>query len=400
MAETYNVLKKAKKLKITPEFDSYTKVVIFAGQDDEGNDIIYTSGSDTGRTLEITNDWGSQEQADSILESIKGFHYQPFYATGAVLDPTSEIGDGVSINDVYSGIYTRATTFSSLMLTDISAPDDEEIEHEFTIQSPTNRMYSRFTKNVRSNLAITATQIRAEVSAREEQGSQLQSSINVNAQNITTKVSKQDSNSNNTFGWQLTSDSWTIFSGSESNTILRATKDGLEVKGVIKADTGYIGGENGFVITASAIYNNIPSFYSSQNRGVYIGTDGIRLGSGFKVDSAGNLNATSGTFGSISVSGGNTYGTYYGGLSGCGGSVSGLGGSLSSGINVGSKSIGTFVTDTITAKYGNALVGTFADLTVAGNTWDYRDITVVTSVNFTNQTYSTTRRRFWITEGY
>ena len=77
------------------------------------------------------------------------------------------------------------------------------------------------------------------------------------------------------------------------------------IKGTIKADEGYIGGENGFTIKTGKMYSGSKSTFSSANAGVYIGTDGISLGknSPFKVDSDGNLTAKSGTIGGAKISG-------------------------------------------------------------------------------------------------
>ena len=63
------------------------------------------------------------------------------------------------------------------------------------------------------------------------------------------------------------------------------------IKGDIKADTGYIGGSNGFTITSGKLYSGKSSL-SSINNGVYIGNDGIALGNKFKVDKYGKLIAT------------------------------------------------------------------------------------------------------------
>ena len=81
------------------------------------------------------------------------------------------------------------------------------------------------------------------------------------------------------------------------------------IEGTIKANDGYIGGENGFTIKSSdgigRIYSGSKSVFSSNNSGVYIGTDGISLGknSPFSVDSDGNLTANSGTIGGAKISG-------------------------------------------------------------------------------------------------
>lgn len=324
MAEVHNLLKKAASLEVSPELDGYSKVVIFTGaQDENGNDIVYEAGDDSGRTLEIRNEFAAPEMARNILNRIRGWKYQPYEAKGAMLDPSAELGDGVNINGVYSGVYLRATNFSPMMAADISAPTDTEIEHELTSNTPTDRTYSRFVRSTRAMLTLTATQIAAKVERKSESG-------------------------DHAFGWNLTADGWTIWAENESNEIIKATKNGLTVKGKIEADEGHIGGENGFTIKAGKLYSNMPSMSSKNSQGVYIGTDGIKLGSGFQVDSGGNLKATSGKFGSLSVDGsGKTIGSYGGNLSGCGGSVSGLTGSISSGINVGNQSLNSYVTGVV-----------------------------------------------------
>lgn len=72
----------------------------------------------------------------------------------------------------------------------------------------------------------------------------------------------------------------------------------LTVKGTIKAELGYIGGPNGFTITAGKLYS-VKSSISSDIDGVYIGTDGIALGANnkFKALSDGTLYAEKGYLG-------------------------------------------------------------------------------------------------------
>lgn len=74
------------------------------------------------------------------------------------------------------------------------------------------------------------------------------------------------------------------------------------VQGIIKADSGYIGGKNGFIIKDGKIYSGKDSF-SSVNNGVYIGIDGISLGKNnlFHVNSEGYLVSTSGTIGGFDI---------------------------------------------------------------------------------------------------
>lgn len=405
MAESFNLLRRVKSLDTAPETDGYSGVAIFAGQDEAGNNIEYFAGDRSGKVLEVTNEWGSQAQADAIYRKIRGFRYQPYKAAGTTIDPSVEIGDAVTIADTYGGVFLRATDYRDTT-SDLEAPSNEEIEHEFQIQSPTNRQYERFTRSVRSSLSITATKIAAEVEAREAADKAIRATLSVQANAIEARVTKVGGSSSS-FGWKLLDNSWTV--SGNGKDIFTVNSSGAKVEGEIRATSGKIGG---FDIQKDYLSYNDQTWGGTNTRGCYIGLSGIQLGKNFKVDMSGKLTAASATLGSIEVNNGQASGTYYGDLSGCGGrvsdlsgsiddmsgSVSGLSGSLSTEIKVGRKDIETFVVDAIEARYSDALVGTFADLTVAGNTLTFKKLTLVTSVNFASQSCNTTTRGFWVTE--
>lgn len=370
MAESFNLLRRVKSLDTAPETDGYSGVTIFAGQDEEGNNIEYFAGDRSGKVLEITNEWGTQAQADAIYKKIRGFRYQPYKAAGTTIDPSVEIGDAVTVADTYGGVFLRATDYRDTT-SDLEAPSNEEIEHEFQIQSPTNRQYERFTRAVRSSLSITATKIAAEVEAREEADKAIRATLSVQADAIKARVEKTVGDKTSDFWWDLQANSWSV--GSKNKTIFSVQEGGAIVEGEIRATSGKIGGLD---IQKDYLSYNGQTWGGTNTWGCYIGSSGIQLGKNFKVDMAGNLEAASATLGSLYVSNGETSGTYYGGLSGCGGSVSGLSGSisgmsgsvsglsgsLSTGINVGNVGIGTYVgnivADRIDADYINAKLAT------------------------------------------
>lgn len=349
MAENFNLLRRVKSLSTSMELPAYSGVVIFAGQDEQGNNIEYRAGDQTGTLLEITNEWGSQAQADAIYKKIKGYQYQPYKSSGASIDPSVEIGDSVTIADTYGGVFSRSTTYGRDIISDLEAPSKEEIEHEFQIQSPTNRQYERFTRAVRANLTltsskiaaeaedrraadnvlrasiqITTSQINVEVENRRAADDVLRASLNVQARSIEAKVSKEGGDASS-FWWKLLSDSWSVGSGSQE--ILGVRKGGAYITGEIRATSGKIGG---FDIQNSYLSYNGQTWGGTNTRGAYIGTEGIQLGRNFKVDASGNLVAASGRFegtvyaGRISYGGnagtfngsGITQGTVYGGYGG------------------------------------------------------------------------------------
>ena len=95
------------------------------------SDTYYTSGDDTGRTLEVTCPWGTQAMADSILAAVKDYDYTPYTATDALLDPATEIGDAVTVGGIYSVLANLDTVFDRACAPSISAPESDEIDDEY-----------------------------------------------------------------------------------------------------------------------------------------------------------------------------------------------------------------------------------------------------------------------------
>ena len=245
------------EINVSPQFDNYSKVIIHVS-----DETTYEVGNNTGRTLEIDNPFGTQQMAENILQSLTGYQYQPYTADGALLDPAAEIGDAVNARGTYGGIYTRERTFGRLMKADVSAPHDEEINHEYAFETPTERSFKRQINDVKASLIIAND-------------------------NIEAKVSQESPEGQTSFSWKLLSDSHKWYANGQE--VMSVSASGLKVTGEVQATTGKIGGFN---ITASSLWNNISSFGGSQSSGVYIGTNGIQLGQAFKVTSTGAVTAT------------------------------------------------------------------------------------------------------------
>ena len=259
MSDVVGLGRRVSALDISPQFSNYSKVIIHT--DDE---TAIEVGDDTGRILELTNPFATQEMAENILQSLSGYQYQPYDAQDALLDPAAEIGDAANIRGTYGGIYSRSRKFGRLMTADISAPHDEEINHEYQYESPEERKFTRQLNEVKASLIIANDRIDASVA--------------------------QTGGEQASFGWSLTSDAHRWYANGQE--VMAITASGLTVKGNVQATTGKIGGFN---ISASAIWNNISSFGGSQSSGVYIGTNGIQLGQGFKVDASGHMECNNAT---------------------------------------------------------------------------------------------------------
>lgn len=312
MAESFNLLRRVRSLDIAPELSGYSGVVIFAGQDEDGNNIEYRAGDRTGTVLEITNEWGSQAQADAIYRKIRGFKYQGYKADGTRIDPSSEIGDAITVSDIYGGVFGKYTTYGRHIVTDLEAPSKEEVEHEFQIQSPTNRQYERFTRSVRASLSITASKIAAEVEDRQAADSLLRATLNIHAQEIEARVTKEGGDPAS-FSWKLLETMFSVSGKSEEK--FRVDENGAYVNGIIRATGGKIGG---FDIQSNYLSYNGQTWGGTNTTGAYIGQSGIQLGKNFKVDMQGNLYASSGTFAGDVYAGNIQYGGSAGYMSGGG----------------------------------------------------------------------------------
>lgn len=332
MSSSVNILKNMVLFDKAEQFDGYSKVIVIVS-----DEIEYSAGTETGRTLTLNCSWGTQEIANNILQSIKGFQYQPMTAESALVDPSVEIGDGISANGVYSGVYSMETKFNSNLPATVSAPSDEELYEERTYVPKSEREVTRKFLEFQSQFRIQDGKISAEVEERKSDTKSIRATLEVQADQITAKVNKNDGSSS-TFGWALETASWRIFSG--SNTVLKADKNGLEVKGIIKATSGEIGG---FKITSNSLTYNNQTWGGTNSTGIYIGPQGIQCGSeenGVQITNNGYLYAENGEFRGSVRAGNIQYGGSDGYLSGSG---------ISSGSIYGNRLVGNTITTAYTS---------------------------------------------------
>ena len=285
MSDVINVRKNVSSLEKQNTFDGYSKVTISVSDEME-----YNAGTDTGQTLKLCCPWGTQEMANKILSSVRGFQYQPYTASGAHINPAVELGDAFSGGSVYGGIYKKEILHGPLYTANISAPGGEKINYKYEYKSPTIRKAERQYKETKANLIVIADRISAEVEAREADTETLRAALIVQAQEISAKVSRTGGDAAS-FAWSLTADGWTLTSG--GGKVLKADKNGLAVKGTVTATAGKIGG---FTIKNGYLSTNGQTWGGTNSVGICISASGIQLGKNFKVDSAGNLTAASGSF--------------------------------------------------------------------------------------------------------
>lgn len=146
------------QLETAPEFAPYTGVQFYY----EDKDTIF-AGTDEGRVLEVECPWATQEIANAVLENIRGYIYRPYEAAGAILDPAAELGDPITVSGTGSVLASCDTTFNALMVSDIAAPEDEEIDHEYPYEDPNRNRTRREIAQAKADVNIGVDSIKATV---------------------------------------------------------------------------------------------------------------------------------------------------------------------------------------------------------------------------------------------
>lgn len=157
-ADTCTLGGAARDLKLASPFDAITHVIVNCDEE-----VYLEAGDDTGRTLEVTCPWGTQAMANEILAELSGFVYQPFTASGAILDPAAEIGDQIILGEVSGILADQSTRFDSLFSSDIGSPGEDEIDHEYPYKSTSSREINRRLKTINTTFRVETERISGEI---------------------------------------------------------------------------------------------------------------------------------------------------------------------------------------------------------------------------------------------
>ena len=168
------------QLDTSPSLAPVSKVILAVDSEN-----AYIAGDDTGRTIEVTCPYGTQEMANNILSALSSYTYTPAMAQDAILDPATEIGDGLTMGGVYTVLAQSTLTFDGLMTSDAGAPGQAEQESEYKYQSPVIADIKWQLAETRSLISKTSEEILLQVE-NELQG--LSSSFSVQLQQIQSQV--------------------------------------------------------------------------------------------------------------------------------------------------------------------------------------------------------------------
>lgn len=203
------------------DFEKYNEVGPITGITlllDDKNAI--TAGDQNGFVMEIECPYGTQEMADNILSSVKDHVYKGFRADNTPLPVNAELGDAVTVGDVYSMLAYRSITFGPGHFSEIAAPGENEMDHEYHYETPIDKI-NRKIAETRSSITKTAEEIMLEVSSVEGNVSTLSvsvSGISSTVSGLTNSINGL-SNSISTIDQRIDSITLSVSNGTKSSWI-------------------------------------------------------------------------------------------------------------------------------------------------------------------------------------
>lgn len=163
-----------------------SKVILLV--DDEN---YYEAGDDSGTVIEQSCPYATQAMANAVLASLQGYVYEPVTASGATITPFAELGDGITVGNIYTVLGEQTIRFSSGKLADVAAPGETEVDHEYQVKGPTTQEFNRKVATVQSEINKTAEEIELKITGLKGQVS----SISTKLDSITLSVSNGSTSS-------------------------------------------------------------------------------------------------------------------------------------------------------------------------------------------------------------
>lgn len=145
----------------------------------------YEAGNETGTVIEQDCPYATQAMANALLSTLQGYSYRGLEADGAKVTPIAELGDGITVNGIYTQLAYQNIRFSSGEVMDVAAPGSNETLHEYKTEGDTTKYFQHQIAETHSLITKTSEEIMLAV---ENELKGLSSSITIQLDNITSQV--------------------------------------------------------------------------------------------------------------------------------------------------------------------------------------------------------------------
>ena len=236
------------------------------------NDKEYFAGTTNGYVIEGECAYATQAMCNDVLAKLQGVAYRPVEVRGALLDPALEIGDSVAFGGIATTLSQDDVTLGSAMISNASAPVEDELEHEIPYQtrSREQRMTATSFSEIRKSTEAIALEVQGKLD--EEDASSL---IETSLEGITlsaTAGSNQSTIKIMANGIEVDSavvkfSSITATSVSASNITGSLTSDKIDLYGDLTVySNSYLSGVGGYMgYTASTLDGSAGMHIESSN---------------------------------------------------------------------------------------------------------------------------------------
>ena len=140
--------------------------------DDENS---LTAGDDTGMEVIASCPHATQPMVSALLQTMKGYQYQAYEAGAANIDPAAELGDGVTVEGIYSPLSKLSDDGRGYA--GISSPGEAEMEGEYPAEGYITQEFNRKIAETRSTITKTSEEIMLKVKGVDGRVTSLSTSI-------------------------------------------------------------------------------------------------------------------------------------------------------------------------------------------------------------------------------
>ena len=140
--------------------------------DDENS---LTAGDDTGMEVIASCPHATQPMVSALLQTMKGYQYQAYEAGAANIDPAAELGDGVTVEGIYSPLSKLSDDGRGYA--GISSPGEAEMEDEYPAEGYITQEFNRKIAETRSTITKTSEEIMLKVKGVDGRVTSLSTSI-------------------------------------------------------------------------------------------------------------------------------------------------------------------------------------------------------------------------------
>lgn len=182
MSEKYYVGKDVTSFSDNGKYKPISRVTLLV--DDENS---LTAGDDTGMEIVASCPHATQPMVNALLQAMKGYQYQAYEARAANIDPAAELGDGVTVDGIYSPLSKLSDDGRGYA--DIFSPGELEMEDEYPSGGYITQEFNRKIAKTKATITKTSEEINLKVEGLDGRVSDVKQTVDGISLSVTSSSS-------------------------------------------------------------------------------------------------------------------------------------------------------------------------------------------------------------------